>query len=185
MRNPHSIGIDKTRRPMKRLDSIGSHLLFSATAFLSRDVFLVAHEIGHGRLAPKREIDAEELARAQSRQGQGGFAQGLARDRAGVDPGTTNVAQFFDESDALAEDPCGIRPANAGWSAADHYYVEVLGHRHVESWRVMPEFIAVMLGVNAQRSFGEPRTRLRIGCFRKKLYRSFAKSCACERQHLC
>src|SRR5437660_8404129 len=35
------------------------------------------------------------------------------------------------------------------------------------------------------RSLGEPRARLGLGCFGKKLHRSFAKTGARERQHLC
>src|SRR4030095_7872270 len=66
-----------------------SHLLFPAPAFVHRDVLLVAHEIPDRRLSSKRKIDAKELARTHTRKGQRGFAQGLARDRARVDPGAT------------------------------------------------------------------------------------------------
>ncbi len=103
--------IDKTRRAMKRLDVEASHLLFPAPAFVRGDVVLVAHEIRDGRLSPEREIDAKELARTQAGKRQRRFAQRLARDRAGVDPGAADIAQFFHERDALAEDPRGIRSA--------------------------------------------------------------------------
>jgi hypothetical protein len=43
----------------------------------------------------------------------------------------------------------------------------------------------MMLEEGPQRSLGEPRTRLGLTCFGKKLHRSFAKTRARERQHLC
>src|SRR6266404_6603533 len=122
--------IDKTGRAMKRLDFVDSQLLFSAPPFLGRDVFLVAHEIGNGRLLAEREIHAEELARAYSRQGQCALTQRLTRNRAGVDPGATDLAKFFHQRDALAKNPRRIRPGDSCRTAADHYQVKVLSHKH-------------------------------------------------------
>src|SRR2546423_1568787 len=113
---------------MKRFDVVGSHLLFPAPAFMSRDGRLVMHEIHDGRLTSERKIDTKELARAHAGKGQRSFPQCLARDRPGVDPGATDLAKFFHQRDALAKNPRGIRSANAGRPATDHYYVEVLGH---------------------------------------------------------
>ena len=91
----------------------------------------MAHEIRDGRLAPEREIDAKKLARTHAGKSQRGFAQGLARDRAGVDPGAADFAKFFDERDTFAKNSRGIRSGNAGRPAADHDYVEVSCHRCV------------------------------------------------------
>src|SRR5947199_5409715 len=103
----HRVGINKTRRTMKRRDVVDSHLLFSASAFVNRDGRFVAHEIPDGRLSSKREIHAKELARTQPRKGQRGFAQGLARDCARVDPSAANFVKFFDKRDAFAKNPRG------------------------------------------------------------------------------
>ncbi len=42
----------------------------------------------------------------------------------------------------------------------------------------------MMLEEGPQCSLGEPRARLELVCFGEKLHRSFAKTRACERQHL-
>ena len=106
----HGIGIDKTGRAMKRLDLVGSQLLFAPPALLRRNVLLMAHEIRDGRLSPKREIHAKELARTHAGKRQRGFAQRLARDRAGVDPGAADLAKFFHQRDALAKNPAVFAP---------------------------------------------------------------------------
>jgi hypothetical protein len=48
------------------------------------------------------------------------FAQSLAWDCTGVDPGAADLAKFFDKRHAFAKNPCGIRSANAGRSSADY-----------------------------------------------------------------
>src|SRR5438046_8506371 len=116
----HRVGINKTRRTMKRLDVVGSHLLFSASAFVNRDGRFVAHEIPNGGLSPEREIHAKELARTHAGEGQRCFAQGLARVRAGVSTGAADFTEFFEERDALAKDHRGSSYAMAGRLAADH-----------------------------------------------------------------
>ena len=125
-RDAHGVGVDKSRCTMKRLDLVAAHLLFPVPAFVSRDVRLVAHEICDGRLAPKREIHAKELARTHAGKGQRGLAQSLARDRAGVDPGATDLAKFFRQRHAPAKNPRRIRSADSCRSAADHHEVESL-----------------------------------------------------------
>src|SRR5438128_8235739 len=102
---------------MKRLDVVGAQLLFPAPAFVSRDVFLVAHKIRHSCLASKRKIHAKELTRTQAGKGQRGFAQSLARDRAGVDSGATDLAKFFHQRDALAEYTRRVRSGDSCRSA--------------------------------------------------------------------
>ena len=141
----HRVGINKTRRTMKRRDVVDSHLLFSASAFVNRDGRFVAHEIPNGGLSPEREIHAKELARTYAGEGQRCFAQGLARDRASVNTGAADFTEFFDERDAFAKDPRGSRSANAGRPAADHYHIEVFSHRLAPSRRVTTELIAVRL----------------------------------------
>src|SRR5438034_8007543 len=137
----HRVGINKTRRTMKRRDVVDSHLLFSASAFVNRDGRFVAHEIPNGGLSPEREIHAKELARTYAGEGQRCFAQGLARDRASVNAGATDFTEFFDERDPFAKDPRGIRSANAGRPATDHYYAEGPSHGHPLSRRVAAEFM--------------------------------------------
>ena len=112
---------------MKRLDIVGSQLLFPAPAFASRDVFLVAHKIRDGRLASEREVHAKELARTHAGKRERGFAQSLARDRAGVDPGAANLAKLFHQRDALAEYTRRVRSGDSCRSAAYHH--EVVGLR--------------------------------------------------------
>src|SRR5436190_1608129 len=75
----HRVGINKTRRTMKRRDVVDSHLLFSASAFVNRDGRFVAHEIPNGGLSPEREIHAKELARTYAGEGQRCFAKKLHR----------------------------------------------------------------------------------------------------------
>src|SRR6266481_3798195 len=115
---------------MKRFDVVGSHLLFPAPAFVSRDGRLVMHEIHDGRLTSERKIDAKELARAHARKRERGFPQSLARDRAGVDSSAADLAKFFHQRDTLAKNPRCIRTTDSCRSAADHYDIEVLSHSH-------------------------------------------------------
>jgi len=110
---------------MKRLDVVGSQLLFPVPTFVSCDVRLVAHEIRNCRLASKRKINAKELARTHAGKSQRSFPQCLARDRAGVDSSATDLAKFFYQRDALAKNPRRIRSADSCRSAAD--YDEVVG----------------------------------------------------------
>src|SRR5438046_10401532 len=91
------------------------------------------------------EIHAKEFARKHAGEGQRCFAQGLARDRASVNTGAADFTEFFDERDPFAKDPRGIRSANAGRPATDHYYVEVFSHRLAPSRRITTELIAVRL----------------------------------------
>src|SRR5204862_3170564 len=128
-RDTHRVGINKTRRTMKRFDIVRPHLLFSASAFVNRDGRFVAHEIPNGDLSPEREIHAKELARTHAGEGQRCFAQGLARDRTSVNTGAANFTEFFDERAAFAKDPRGIRSANAGLPTADHYHIAVFSPR--------------------------------------------------------
>jgi hypothetical protein len=124
----HGVGIDKTRRPETSRRCRFAFALPSV-AFVCRNGRFVAHEIRDRRLSPEREIHAKELARTHAREGQRGFAQGLARDRTRVDPSATNFAKFFDERDALAKNPRRIRSANSCRSAADYDEIEgVVGH---------------------------------------------------------
>jgi hypothetical protein len=51
------------------LDSVGSQLPFPELPLFGRNGFLVAHEIGYGRLAAEREIHAKKIARTQSGKG--------------------------------------------------------------------------------------------------------------------
>src|SRR5882724_4972879 len=110
---------------MKRLDGVDSQLLFPAPAFVSRDVLLMAHEIRDGRFSSERKIHPKELARTHAGKRERGFAQSLARDRAGVDPRATDLAKSFHQRDALAKNPRRVRSADPGRSAAYHH--EVVG----------------------------------------------------------
>src|SRR6476660_8233485 len=120
--------IDKTRGAVKRCDVEGAHLLFPAPAILRGDVCFMAHEIGDGRLAPKREVHAEEFARAHAGKRQRGFPQGFARKRAGINSGAADLAKFFHQRGALAKKPGGICSGDSGRSAADYDDIELLSH---------------------------------------------------------
>src|SRR5947208_10534239 len=104
----HRVGINKTRRTMKRRDVVDSHLLFSASAFVNRDGRFVAHEIPNGGLSPEREIHAKELARTYAGEGQRGFAQGLSRDRASGNTSAAIFTEIFYECVASAQYHRGI-----------------------------------------------------------------------------
>ena len=88
----------------------------------------MAHEIRDGRFAAKGEINAKELARTQAGKGERGFAQGLTRDRAGIDSSAPDFGKFFYQRDALAKNPRRIRSADSRRPAADHYHVEAFSH---------------------------------------------------------
>ena len=85
------------------------------------------HEIGHGGAAAERKINPKELARTPARKRQRGFAQCLARDRAGVDTGASDVAEFLHQRDAPAKNRRGICSADSGRSAADDHEVVGVG----------------------------------------------------------
>ena len=60
-------------------------LLREAPVKSAPHVLLVTQEIGDGHFSAERKIDAIEVARPESRQGQGRFAQRFTRHRSGVD----------------------------------------------------------------------------------------------------
>ncbi len=99
------------------------------------DVFLVAHEVFNRRVAPEREINAEEFARTPTGKRQRRFPQRFARNCTGVDTCAANLAKFFYKRDPLAENCGGVSSGDTGRSAADHHEVEGV-IRHGFSGRV-------------------------------------------------
>ena len=99
--------------------------------FAVRHLFLVPHEVGDRGLAPEREVDAEEPARAPAREHERGLAQRLAGDGAGVDAGAADARRLLDEGDFPAEEARGDGAARAGGAAAEDDEIESSGG----SWR--------------------------------------------------
>ena len=64
-------------------------------------VLLVTEKIANRHLPPQRKIDAVEIARLHARERQRGFAQGLARHRAGVDARAAEFVMAIDQRDFL------------------------------------------------------------------------------------
>ena len=108
---------------MKRLDLVSAQLLLPAFPVVRDDVFLVTHEVFDRRLAPEREINAEEFARTPTRKRERRFAQRFARNRTGVDTRAANLAKFFYKRDPLPENRGDVSSADASRPAADHYQV--------------------------------------------------------------
>ena len=102
---------------MKRLDPVGAQLLLPAFPVVRDNVFLVAHEVLNRRLAPEREINAEEFARTPTRKSERRLAQRFARNRTGVDTRAANLAEFFYKRDLLPENCGGVSSADASRSA--------------------------------------------------------------------
>jgi hypothetical protein len=67
--------------------TVALHVGRGAFALDLDDPAFAIEEIGDGCLAPEGQVDAVEAARAHAGEHEGGFAQCLARERAGVGAG--------------------------------------------------------------------------------------------------
>jgi hypothetical protein len=102
-----------------------------APVLAQHHVIAMVCEIRDRGFASKRQIDAIEAAGTDARKRQGGFAQGLARDRAGVDARTTDLRLPLDQERTRAHESGGYRAANAGGAGPNHHYIEGFhGRRH-------------------------------------------------------
>src|SRR6266849_7009312 len=72
-----------------------------ALAFHVHHFAFVVHEIVDGEILLQRVIDAIESALLKSGKIEGGFAEGLAGDGAGVDATATHVLSALDDGNAL------------------------------------------------------------------------------------
>ena len=90
----------------------------------------MVHEIVDGEIFLQRIVDAIEAALLESGKIEGGFAQGLAGDGAGVDAATAHVLGALDDGDALAEVRGLCAALLTGRPAANHDEVERLARSH-------------------------------------------------------
>src|SRR5439155_5173260 len=67
------------------------------------DGLLVVEQVIDGGTAAEGEIDAVQCPGADAGEGQGGLAEGLAGDGAGVDGGPADARVPLDDGDVLAE----------------------------------------------------------------------------------
>src|SRR6266849_2010965 len=84
-------------------DLVERKIFQDAPAFHVHDFALVVHEIVDGEIFLQRIVDAIEAALLESGKIEGGFAEGLAGNGAGVDATSAHVLGAFDDNDALAE----------------------------------------------------------------------------------
>src|SRR5882724_8896740 len=124
-----------------KLDFVERKIFQNALPFHVHDFALVVHEVVDGEIFLERIVNAIEAALLESGKVEGGFAQGLAGNGAGVDATAAHVFGALDDGDALAE----IRGLGAALltsrPAADHDEVERLARSH--------EFLRGMLSSGA------------------------------------
>src|SRR5882762_4325477 len=101
------------------------------------------HEIVDGEIFFERIVNAIEAALLKSGKIEGGFAEGLAGDGAGVDATATHVLSALDDGNALPKVGSLGAALFAGRPAADHKEVESVGGNHeclrgMLSWEQLP-----------------------------------------------
>src|SRR6185295_5441447 len=100
-------------------DPVAVDVLLDHPPEIADDLLLAVHEVRNRDVLLDGVIDPVEAALPQAREVEGGFAQGLAGDRPGVDTGSAQLLLPFDERHALSEVGGLSRALLAGGTRAD------------------------------------------------------------------
>ena len=124
------VGVFEGRLAVEKCDLVQGEIFEDALAFHFHHFALVVHEVVYGEIFLERVVDAVKAALLEAGEVQGGFAQRLAGDRAGIDATAAGVLGAFDYGDALAE----VGGLGAGFfsrrATADDQQVKLLVGRH-------------------------------------------------------
>ena len=103
---------------------VAAHVLVNASALVFLDQPFARQEVGDRGAGAELELQAMQLAMAKAREEQGGFAEGLGGERAGVGGRAAEERLFFDERHALAEIGGTGSGLFAGRTTANDHQVE-------------------------------------------------------------
>src|SRR5260370_2729953 len=104
-RHLHVVMIEKAGGDRKHVDSVARKLRANHIDFRLDDIESAEREISHSDRLLHAIIDAVNALVLIPGKMQNGFADGLARDRAGIDGGSADHFQLFDERRPLAKFP--------------------------------------------------------------------------------